>query len=374
MSRAPSDMYFDSVVQPEHEGWLLLDSLCKRFTYHSREQWGEKLSGGFLTVNGSEANLETVIHRGDKVLYHVTNYTEPEVPTDFKVVFEDDEFMLVAKPAGVPVHHTGHIFYNTFTAIVRRGTDYETATPMHRLDRDTGGLMLFAKYAESAARFQKNLDRILLQKFYMAVVRGDFGVDSTGVLPEASSGVVAYDRSSGVVDCTMPLREDPADRLRLRMHHFADGKPCRTRFRKMGVGELSQPVAGESKFSVVEAELLTGRKHQIRAHLAELGFPILGDRLYSFDGVYYEKMSRSWERGAVSPSLEAGAPSLSAGLENSSNLERGLSAEDLAALGGRSQMLYAYKVKIQLPYWKEARTFECSEYPEEMAELVKKAK
>ena len=318
MSRAPSDMFFESVVQPEHEGWLLLDSLCKRFTYHSRELWGEKISGGFLTVNGSEANLETVIHRGDKVLYHVTNYTEPEVPTDFKVVFEDDEFMLVAKPAGVPVHHTGHIFYNTFTAIVRRGTDYETATPMHRLDRDTGGLMLFAKYAESAARFQKNLDRILLQKFYMAVVRGDFGVAES--LPDACSGVVAYDRDNSVVDCTMPLREDPADRLRLRMHHFADGKPCHT------------------------------------------------------DGVYYEKMSRSWERGAVSPSLEAGAPSLSARLENSSNLECGLSAEDLAALGGRSQMLYAYKVKIQLPYWKEARTFECSEYPEEMAELVKKAK
>ena len=167
MSRAPSDMYFESVVQPEHEGWLLLDSLCKRFTYHSRELWGEKIANGFVAVNGETANLETIAHRGDKVVYHVTNYTEPEVPTDFKVVFEDDEFMLVAKPAGVPVHHTGHIFYNTFTAIVRRGTDYETATPMHRLDRDTGGLMLFAKYAESAARFQKNLDRILLKKFYV---------------------------------------------------------------------------------------------------------------------------------------------------------------------------------------------------------------
>ena len=333
----PSDMYFESVVQPEHEGWLLLDSLCKRFTYHSRELWGEKIANGFVAVNGETANLETIAHRGDKVVYHVTNYTEPEVPTDFKVVFEDDEFMLVAKPAGVPVHHTGHIFYNTFTAIVRRGTDYETATPMHRLDRDTGGLMLFAKYAESAARFQKNLDRILLKKFYMAVVRGDF--------------------SSELVDCTMPLREDPADRLRLRMHHFADGKPCHTRFRKVGGGQLSQPVAGESKYSVVEAELLTGRKHQIRAHLAELGFPILGDRLYSFDGVYYEKMSRSWSRD---PSVD--------------NSEEGLSAEDLAALGGKSQMLYAYKVEIQLPYWKESRVFDCADYPADMAELVQNAK
>ena len=358
MSRAPSDMYFESVVQPEHEGWPLLDSLSSRFTYHSRELWGEKLAGGFVAVNGAVATPETIAHRGDKVVYHVTNYTEPEVPTDFEVVFEDDEFMLVAKPAGVPVHHTGHIFYNTFTSIVRRGTDYETATPMHRLDRDTGGLMLFAKYAESAARFQKNLDRILLQKFYLAVVRGDFVVDGNfaTTLPDACSDVVACDLDAGVVDCTMPLREDPADRLRLRMHHFADGKPCHTRFRVLGGGELLHPVGGASKYSVVEAELLTGRKHQIRAHLAELGFPILGDRLYSFDGVYYEKMSRSWSRD---PSVD--------------NSEAGLSAEDLTALGGASQMLYAYKVKIQLPYWKEPRVFECRRYPEEMKLLVEKA-
>ena len=355
MSRVPSDMYFESVVQPEHEGWLLLDSLCKRFTYHSRELWSEKLSGGFVKVNGETANLETVAHRGDKVVYHVANYTEPEVPTDFKIVFEDDEFMLVAKPAGVPVHHTGHIFYNTFTSIVRRGTDYETATPMHRLDRDTGGLMLFAKYAESAARFQKNLDRILLKKFYMAVVRGEFPmVESEASTFDFLDSQVFLEGNACVVDCEMPLREDPEDRLRLRMHRFSDGKPCHTRFRCLGRGKLLHPVAGESNYSVVEAELLTGRKHQIRAHLAELGFPILGDRLYSFDGIYYEKMSRSWSRDS-----------------SVDNSEAGLSAEDLEALGGKSQMLYAYKVEIQLPYWKEPRVFECTDCPEEMSELLK---
>ena len=366
----PSDMYFESVVQPEHEGWLLLDSLCKRFTYHSRELWGEKIANGFVSVNGVAATLETVAHRGDKVVYHVVNYTEPEVPTDFEVVFEDDEFMLVAKPAGVPVHHTGHIFYNTFTSIVRRGTDYETATPMHRLDRDTGGLILFAKYAESAARFQKNLDRILLKKFYMAVVRGDFSKENLAETlknSDAVSACTSLDSGSGCLDCQMPLREDPADRLRLRMHYFPDGKACHTRFKKMGGGVLSQPVGGETAYSVVEAELLTGRKHQIRAHLAELGFPILGDRLYSFDGIYYEKMSRSWSRDVASNA----APDASASIDN---FEVGLSAEDLAALGGKSQMLYAYKVEIQLPYWKESRIFECENYPADMAELVQNAK
>lgn len=326
----PSDMYFESVVQPEHNGWLLLDSLCARFTYHSRTDWSEKLSRGLVTINGVVADENSVAHKNDKVVYHVENYTEPEVPTNYDVVFEDDEFMVIAKPAGVPVHHTGRIFYNTFTSIVRRGTDCETATPMHRLDRDTGGLMLFAKYAETAARFQKNLDRILLKKFYMAVVRGNF--------PEEA------------VDCQMPLREDPNDHLRLRMHHFDDGKSCRTVFRKVGAG-----VASAGNYSVVEAELITGRKHQIRAHLSELGYPILGDRLYSFDGRFYEKMS-----DAVAEARARGELSK----------EDALSDEDYAILGARTQMLYAYKAEIQLPYWKEPRTFECRNFPDEMKALV----
>lgn len=335
----PSDMYFESVVQPEHEGWLLLDSLCARFTYHSKMDWADKLARGLVSINGIVANASTVAHRNDKVVYHVENYTEPDVPTDFEVIFEDEEFMLVAKPAGIPVHHTGRIFYNTFTAVVRRGTDYETATPMHRLDRDTGGIMLFAKYAETAARFQKNLDRILLKKFYMAVVRGNF--------PE------------GTVDCQMALREDPEDRLRLRMHHFEDGKACHTIFRKVASGtRQSVNEAGETSeepYSVVEAELITGRKHQIRAHLAELGYPILGDRLYSFDGRYYEKMSN-----AVADARARGELSL----------EDSLTDNDFAVLGAKSQMLYAYKAEIQLPYWKESRTFESRNFPKEMTALV----
>lgn len=356
----PSDMYFESVVQPEHNGWLLLDSLCTRFTYHSKMDWADKLARGLVSVNGVVANASTVAHKNDKVVYHVENYTEPEVPTHYEVLFEDDEFMLVAKPAGVPVHHTGRIFYNTFTSIVRRGTDYETATPMHRLDRDTGGIMLFAKYAETAARFQKNLDRILLKKFYMAVVRGKF--------PEGDAGLSSIPASiraciqvlpDGGMDCQMSLKEDPEDNLRLRMHHFEDGKSCHTVFRKVASGiRPAVNEAGETymePYSVVEAELITGRKHQIRAHLSELGYPIVGDRLYSFDGRYYEKMSENVAAARARGELSQ---------------EDALSEEDLAVLGAKSHMLYAYKVVIQLPYWREPREFECRNFPGEMKILV----
>ena len=107
-------MFFESEIRPEQDGRFLLDSLCERFTYHSRIDWVDRLTRGLVTLNGEVAGVESIAHRGDKVVYHVENYTEPEVPTNFTTVFEDDEFLLVAKPAGVPVHHTGRIFYNTF--------------------------------------------------------------------------------------------------------------------------------------------------------------------------------------------------------------------------------------------------------------------
>lgn len=325
-SKAPSDMFFESEVRPEQEGRLLLDSLCERFTYHSREDWIDRLTRGLVTVNGAVANVDTIAHRGDKVVYHVENYSEPEVPTNFSTVFEDDEFLVVAKPAGVPVHHTGRIFYNTFAAIIRRAFDCESATPMHRLDRDTGGLMLFAKDASTASRFQKNLDRILLRKLYLAVV------------PAGFPGVHADEMHDGFLDCKLPLREDPNDSIRLRMHYFEDGKPCHTRFRK--ISTVNHPKLGA--LDVVEAELMTGRKHQIRAHLAELGFPIVGDRLYSHGGIYYDKMTRGE-----------------------------LTEDDFEVLGAHHQMLYAYKAQILLPYWDEPREFTNEDFPPDMAKLFR---
>ncbi len=312
-------MLFESAVQPEHHGKFLLESLTARFTYHSREEWISKIEGGFVSLNGRTASLESVVSRGDKVVYRVENYSEPEVPTHFETVFEDDEFLLLGKPAGVPVHHTGKIFYNTFTAIVRRAFDNEELMPLHRIDRDTSGLLLFAKNRDTASRFQKHLDRILLKKTYLAVVPGAF--------PEE-------------VRCEIALAEKRESAIKLKMYPSENGKPCLTLFRRKC---LFEDKLGNlcGTFSLVEAELVTGRKHQIRAHLAALGFPIVGDRLYSRDGVYYLKM-----------------------------LETPLTETDIQNLGSAVQMLHAYRFLIQLPYWKEARLFESREFSPEMKKIL----
>ena len=309
-------MSFASKVRPDHKGLDLLGYLQKRFTYHTPAEWQAHVEQGRVTLEGVVATGSEAVKPGDEVIYTVHGYTEPEVPTHYEHIWDDDEFLVVGKPAGAPIHSTGRIFYNTFTSVLRREFGNEELQPMHRLDRDTSGIMLFAKTRDTAARFQKNLDRMLLRKLYRVVVNGDF--------PDE------------MVECALPLREDPDGAIRDQMRHFEDGKPCLTRFHKQGV------VRGpHGPLSVLIAELCTGRKHQIRAHLHALGYPVVGDRIYAHEGRYYLKM-----------------------------VQGPLDEEDYRVLGARHQMLHAWKVLLRLPYEKEPRWYESSCYTDEMAAVL----
>ena len=312
-------MRFENLVRPDHKGLNVLRYLVTRFTYHTEEEWAGHVAAGRVTLNGKQAHGADAVVSGDQVVYTVEGYTEPDVPSHFESIWEDDEFLLVGKPAGAPIHSTGRIFYNTFTGVLRRAYGNEELQPMHRLDRDTSGIMLFAKTQDTGARYQKNLERMLLRKIYRVVVVGEF--------------------PAGETRCEIPLREDPSAPVRCMMRRSADGKKCITLFNRLTVLNTAKgPV------SILDAELLTGRKHQIRAHLAELGFPVLGDRIYSHEGQYYLKM-----------------------------VQQPLSEDDYQVLGARHQMLHAHRVWLRLPYEKEPQWFESHCYTDEMAALLAQA-
>jgi len=325
----PDEMRFDSVVRSEQRNLPLCEVLAARFTYHSVDVWRDKIAQGDVLLRGEPSTAQTIVQTGDQVTYIVRNYTEPVVPTHYEILFENEEFLVAGKPAGVPVHHTGSIFWNTFTSILRRGTGIEELIPMHRLDRDTSGIMLFAKSQDTALRYQKSLARILLRKLYVAVVPGDFSCERLA----ARRGCAQLD---GRLDVQIPLREQPGNEIRVQMiPDFELGKECRTIFRKVG--------GQESGLSAIECELFTGRKHQIRAHLAALGHSIVGDCIYSHRGVYYLK-----------------------------RCSQPLDAQDIATLGASSQLLHAWKIELQLPGWREARWFESRIWTDEMADALEK--
>jgi 23S rRNA pseudouridine1911/1915/1917 synthase len=175
----------------------------------------------------------------------------------------EDEWMLVAdKPAGLVVHPT---YKNTsgtlLNAVLWRVRDRADAQPgiLTRLDKNTSGIVVIALTPAIHAVMQKDAAAGRTCKHYLAVVRGT---------PEPSEGTI-----------TMPLARDPSDRRRVIV--TPDGARCETRYELLSTRGTSLGVAGVgAAHSVVRCELVTGRTHQIRVHLAARGWPILGDEVY----------------------------------------------------------------------------------------------
>jgi 23S rRNA pseudouridine1911/1915/1917 synthase len=167
------------------------------------------------------------------------------------ILYEDDHLIALNKPAGIVVHPSYKHPRNTLlNAVLWHLRDAAAGTPaiVTRLDKDTSGVLLVARSAAVQAALQRAMDAGELRKFYLALVLGR---------PQPAAGTIA-----------LPLARDPTDRRRVVVD--AAGRESITRYRTLR----------SNAASLLECELITGRTHQIRVHLAARGWPIAGDRVY----------------------------------------------------------------------------------------------
>jgi 23S rRNA pseudouridine1911/1915/1917 synthase len=188
--------------------------------------------------------------------------------SDLPRLYEDELLIAIDKPPDIPVHPAGRLLHHTvITALHRQYRDFADASRdvipklCHRLDLETSGVLLVAKTDTALAWVQRQFERRTVGKEYLVLVHGRLAEEA------------------GLIDLPLGPAIDPAQRPRRAVRHDI-GQPARTRWRV---------VRRWADLSLCHIDLLTGRHHQIRAHMAAIGHPVVGDKLYGDDATLFRR-------------------------------------------------------------------------------------
>ncbi len=246
-----------SASVPADLGGLRFDqALARLFPQYSRNRLQAWLKSGHITLDGERVEARRPVSGGERVVLVPPPIPDAAAPQaqrmPLKIVHEDRDILVIDKPAGLVVHpgagQPDRTLLNALLAHAPQLAAVPRAGIVHRLDKDTSGLLVVAKTVEAQADLVKQLAERSMRRVYLAVVQGD---------PPAS----------GVIDA--PIGRDPRSRVRMAVVHR--GKPARTGFRV---------VERFGHAALIECRLETGRTHQIRVHLQHIRHPLVGDAVY----------------------------------------------------------------------------------------------
>lgn len=236
---------------------MLVDELGAEL---SRTRIQRLIRDGDVTVDGKAAKPGQTVTEGQDVIVFVPPSPPPVIQPEalqLDVRYEDDDVIVINKPRGMVVHPApGHETGTLVNALLAYSDDLSAVAGsdrpgiVHRLDKDTTGLILVAKNDAAHRTLSAELKKRLIDRHYLAVVHG---------VPEKETAIIEA-----------PIGRHPIDRQRMMV--TGDGRPAWTKYWLLEKFDTA--------FSLLELKLFTGRTHQIRVHMAYLGHPILGDRQY----------------------------------------------------------------------------------------------
>jgi len=219
----------------------------------SRSLWQKYIKAGYVSVNNKVATTPKFeVDETDEIALNLPEKEQTDV--DLPILYEDDDVIVVNKPSGLLTHAKGGLSDEpTVAEIIRSKTSFATDTDrpgiVHRLDRDTSGLLIIAKNPESAAHLQRQFAERTAKKTYIAITDGK---------PKLNAAKI-----------DLPIGRNPLAPSTFRID--PNGKPAQTTYHVLAENDTQ---------SFVELKPTTGRTHQLRVHLAHLNAPILGDRVY----------------------------------------------------------------------------------------------
>ncbi len=268
----------------ENDAKLRLDQfLAERLPEYSRSRLQQLIRSGFVRVNGGASRPRQIVRVGDKIdlieppLEKVDIRPEP-IPLD--VLFEDDDLIVINKPAGMTVHPgAGQREHTLVNALLSHCTTLsgiggkERPGIVHRLDKETSGCLVVAKNDMAHRKLSEQFATRAVEKIYLALVAGKLR------------------KPAGVID--ERIGRHPVHRKRMQVSSLR-GRTARTEYRVIRSSDAA---------SLIECRLHSGRTHQIRVHLHHLGHPVLGDKVYAprFAKNFSRQMLHAWKLGFRHP-------------------------------------------------------------------------
>jgi 23S rRNA pseudouridine1911/1915/1917 synthase len=272
------------LVVSANDAKLRLDQfLAKRLPEYSRSRLQQLIRTGFVRLNEKTTRPRQIVRSGDKInlveppLEKIQTLPEP-IPLD--VLFEDDDLIVINKPAGLTVHPgAGQREHTLVNALLSHCTTLsgiggkERPGIVHRLDKETSGCLVVAKNDVAHRELSRQFAARTVEKIYLALVAGKLR------------------KAAGIID--EKIGRHPVRRQRMQVTSLR-GRTAKTEYRA---------ICSSDQATLVQCRMHSGRTHQIRVHLHHLGHPVLGDKIYShrFAKDFPRQMLHAWRLGLRHP-------------------------------------------------------------------------